>query len=107
MTDFYQLAINVSSVIIDEVMSHLMLIPESVSGCTAIKAEGFGPHQDYQNLQEQIQGATERYLILIILAQPQITPVLNHIKQGFGGKDLFYWVTPILTHGYTIDGVQS
>jgi hypothetical protein len=40
MSEMCQLSINISSDIAEELMSHLWLIPEIVTGCTCIPAQG-------------------------------------------------------------------
>jgi hypothetical protein len=55
MSEMCQLSINISSDIAEELMSHLWLIPEIVTGCTCISAQGFGSRQHYRNIQEKIQ----------------------------------------------------
>lgn len=104
MSEMCQLSINVSSDIVEELMSHLWLIPEMVSGCTCVPARGFGRRQHYRNVQEKIRGATERSLILMILPQASVPLVLDHMKQKFKASDSFYWVLPTLTSGYAGQG---
>lgn len=104
MSEMCQLSINVSSDIVEELMSHLWLIPELVSGCTCVPARGFGRRQHYRNVQEKIRGATERSLILMILPQASVPLVLDHMKQKFKASDSFYWVLPTLTSGYAGQG---
>jgi hypothetical protein len=53
MSEMCQLSINISSDIVEELMSHLWLIPEIVTGCTCIPAQGFGSRQHYRNIQEK------------------------------------------------------
>lgn len=103
MPEMCQLSINVPKSITSELMSHLMLIPDVVSGCTTVQSLGFGRRQHYQNIQEQIRGATERNLILIILPTQHIETVIAHINQQFHGTELFYWAIPLLTYGYSAD----
>lgn len=104
MPEMCQLSINVSSDIVEELMSHLWLIPELVTGCTSVPAKGFGSRQHYRNVQEKIRGATERNLILMVLPQASVPLVLDHIKQKFKASDCFYWVLPIVTSGYAGQG---
>lgn len=105
MPEICQLSINVSTDIAEDLMSHLWLIPELVTGCTCIEAKGFGRRQYYRNVQEKIRGATERNLILIILPKAYIALVLDHIKQKFKSNDCFYWVLPTITSGYAEQGI--
>ena len=104
MPEMCQLSINVSSEIVEELMSHLWLIPELVTGCTSVPAKGFGSRQHYRNVQEKIRGATERNLILMVLPQASVPLVLDHIKQKFKASDCFYWVLPTVTSGYAGQG---
>ncbi|WOE31517.1 MULTISPECIES: DUF3240 family protein [unclassified Acinetobacter] len=105
MSEICQLSINVSSDIVEELMSHLSLIPEWVTGCTCVAAKGFRHRQHYRNIQEKICGATERNLILMILPQASVILVLAHIKQKFKSSDCFYWVLPVMNSGYIGQGV--
>lgn len=104
MSEMCQLSINVSSDIAEELMSHLWLIPDIVTGCTSIPAQGFGSHQHYRNIQEKIQGATERNLILLILPLENVPLVLAHIQIKFNSSDCFYWVIPTMISGYASQG---
>lgn len=107
MPEMCQLSINVPKSITQELMSHLLLIPDVISGCTTVHSLGFGRRQHYRNLQEQIRGATERNLVIIILSVKHIDTVIAHINQQFNGTELFYWAIPLLTHGYLANGEYS
>ena len=104
MSEICQLSINVSSDIAEELMEHLGLIPELISGCTCVNAQGFGNRQHYRNVQEKIRGATERNLILLIVQHESVSLVLAHIQQKFKSSDCFYWVIPTLISGYMSQG---
>ena len=104
MSEMCQLSINISSDIAEELMSHLWLIPEIVTGCTCIPAQGFGSRQYYRNIQEKIRGATERNLILLILPLATVPLVLAHIQKKFKSSDCFYWVLPTIASGYAGQG---
>lgn len=106
MTEMCQLSINICSDIVEELMSHLWLIPEWVTGCTCVPARGFGQRQHYRNIQEQIRGATERSLIVMILPQQTVPLVLQHIQQKFQSTDCFYWVLPTMFAAYLGQGAQ-
>ena len=77
MSEMCQLSINISSDIAEELMSHLWLIPEIVTGCTCIPSQGSGSNQQYRNLQEKTRGATERNLILLILPLATVPLILS------------------------------
>ena len=104
MSEMCQLSINVSIDITEELMSHLWLIPELVTGCTCVPARGFGSRQHYRNIQEKIRGATERNLILLIVPQASVSLILTHINQKFKSRDCFYWVLPTIAFGYVGQG---
>lgn len=103
MVKMCQLSLNVPQSICSEVMHHLMLLPEVISGCTAVQSLGFGPRQHYKNIEEQIRGATERQLILMILLEQHIDAVIAHLNTAFQGTELFYWTVPIVTAGYSAE----
>lgn len=104
MSEMCQLSINVSIDITEELMGHLWLIPELVTGCTCVPALGFGSRQHYRNIQEKIRGATERNLILLIVPQASVSLILTHINQKFKSRDCFYWVLPTIAFGYVGQG---
>lgn len=90
---------NISARIRAEFLDHLRLVPQLVSGCTIVDAAGFGAQQHYGSALEKVLGQTHRQLVMIVLAQENVSAVLGHIRQQFTSPDIQYWLTPVLASG--------
>ncbi len=74
-------------------------IEPKILGYTFIDGQGRGPHLDYVNASEKVQGAMRVVLIVMVLPEEQIESVLAMIKEVYRRPQLSYWVEPILDFG--------
>lgn len=93
------LQLNISARIRAEFLDHLRLVQHLVLGCTMVDAAGFGAQQHYGLALEKVLGQTQRQLVMMVLAQDNVSAVLAHIRQQFISPDIQYWLTPVLASG--------
>lgn len=96
---FCLLTINLPTGLVDEFLDALRQVPQWVSGCTVVRAEGFGIGGHYVSVLEQVRGRANRSLAQIVLEQPHLEPTLTYLAQGFGEAGLWHWVIPVQSGG--------
>ena len=103
MTDhlppYYLLTLVVPTALEEDLLDMLRSQPRLAPGCTLIPAQGMGAHIHLASSMEQVQGLAQRVLVQLALAQAQVAPLIELLRQAFPTPQIAYWATPLLTFG--------
>ena len=103
MTDhlppYYLLTLVVPTALEEDLLDMLRSQPRLAPGFTLIPAQGMGAHIHLASSMEQVQGRARRVLVQLALAQSQVAPLIELLRQAFPTPQIAYWATPLLTFG--------
>lgn len=93
------LTLIVPSALEEDLLDLLRGQPRLAPGFTLIPAQGMGSHIHLATSMEQVRGRAQRVLVQLALAQAQITPLIELLRQAFPTPQIAYWATPLLAFG--------
>lgn len=94
------LYINIPYTLSNDVMDYFRLVPEYVSGCTMIDAQGFGQDMAYLSMLEKVVGTRRRKLLILIIDQQHYSIVLAEISKKWPRSDIFFWLQALQESGH-------
>lgn len=83
----------------EEVLDHLAEHPEWVSGFSVIHAEGLGAGAPLRSSMERVRGRSRRRLVQLLLAQPNVEPLLQSLNGIFPTPEIAWWILPLAGFG--------
>lgn len=69
---------------------------EDLPGYTILHAFGRGSSIDQLNQREQVRGAMDTLMVIMVLPQSQIDQILSAVASNFSHTQISYWVEPVL-----------
>lgn len=69
---------------------------EDLPGYTVVDALGRGPTTEQLSQREQVKGAMDAIMAIMILPQSQLDSVLSAVASSFAHTHISYWVEPVL-----------
>lgn len=83
----------------DDLIEALLDLPEDVGGFTIVSAEGHGQGFSRASVRERVRGRVARRLLYLILEEPRLARVLDHLRNSVSSPLVAYWVEPVLEFG--------
>jgi len=94
-----QLTLAAPRVLEEELVDHLLALPDGVAGFTLVRAEGHSQMTGTLSPQEQVRGRAARFIVQIVLEAGQAEALLDHLRQALPKRDVAYWLTPVIEFG--------
>jgi hypothetical protein len=83
----------------DDVVECLLDLPDDVGGFTVVPAEGHGQGFSRASVRERVRGRVGRRLLYVILEEPRLPRVLEHLRAAVRSPAVAYWVEPVSEFG--------
>ena len=83
----------------DDVLDLLRTLPHMAPGFTLVPAQGMGAHIHLASSMEQVQGRARRVLVQLAVAQSQVPPLIDALRQALPTPQIAYWAAPLLAFG--------
>jgi hypothetical protein len=83
----------------EELIDLLREHPEWVSGFTSLAAEGFGSGTRLHSAMEQVRGRSRRRLLQVVLAQDNVTALLDVLRAAIPSDEVAWWTVPVTGFG--------
>lgn len=79
----------------EELLDCLLAQTQWVRGFSVLHAEGFGAGARLGSALENVRGRAHRRLVTILMARPNVAPVLEALRQQFSSPEIAWWTSPV------------
>ncbi len=94
----FQVTINVPPLLEEPMVDCLLAIDSD--GFSSLNVNAHTIKHEQLSLVEQVSGRQKQVRFQMYVKQPQLQPLLEHLKQNFAGAGIQYWVLPVLERGH-------
>ncbi|MDE2407550.1 MAG: DUF3240 family protein [Xanthomonadaceae bacterium] len=84
---------------LEAAVSEALVAEAGLPGFTVLHAEGHSSDFEHASAAEQVRGRVQRRMVWMLLPRPQVEAVLAVLREQVDGKDVRWWLEPVLAMG--------